>query len=73
MAEKVVVPYEHDSQDLTQIWLAFSPGTPADEDWRPVLRDIVDGRRVVWVKYDQVPHGNLWIKDRAGVRRAVQE
>lgn len=68
--QKVILPYEHNPQDLTPIWLAVSVGTPRDGDWKPALRDTIDGRRVVWVKLpDPLPQGHLWVKDRAGARR----
>jgi hypothetical protein len=67
--EKLIVPYEHDSADLSQIWLAVSHGTPGAGDWKPALRDTIDGQRVVWVKFPgQLPSGNVWVRDRAGAR-----
>ena len=69
--QKVSVPYEHDPQDLGQIWLAVSSGTPSERDWKAALRDTVDGQRVVWVKYPTpLPHGDVWIRDRNGITRS---
>ena len=69
MAEKVVYPYEHDSADLAQIWMAMSHGLPREDQWKPALRDTINGRRVIWIKYDTVPGGQLWVRDRSGSRR----
>jgi len=71
--EKVIVKLEHDPSDLRQIWLAFSPGPPQESDWVPALRDTIDGQRVVWAKYPEGTTGNLWVKDRDGVRRVIAE
>jgi hypothetical protein len=68
--EKLVIPYEHDPADLTQIWMAVSQGAPADSEWKAAYRDTINGQLVVWVKYDdEVPQGNIWIRDRAGTHR----
>lgn len=69
MTEKVVFPYEHDSNNLSQIWMAVSVGLPTDEQWLPAYRDVIDGRRVIWVKYATVPAGHLWVRDGSGARR----
>jgi hypothetical protein len=71
--EKVIAGYEHDSSNLTQIWMAVSSGMPGENDWRPAFRDTVKGRLVIWVKYDDVPHGDLWVKDGSGARRIARE
>jgi hypothetical protein len=68
--EKITAAYEHDPQDLTQIWMAASVSTPTDADWVPAFRDTVDGQRVIWIKSDVALRGNLWVRDAAGVRRA---
>jgi hypothetical protein len=71
--EKVIAAYEHDSSNLTQIWMAVSNGAPAEGDWQPAFRDTRNGRLVIWVKYDEVPHGDLWVRDGDGVRRIARE
>lgn len=67
--QKLVLPYEHDPQDLTQIWMAVSAGEPSAAEWKAAYRDELAGVRVIWVKYAEVPQGNVWVRDRTGVRR----
>jgi hypothetical protein len=69
MAEKVVFPYEHDTTNLNQIWMAVSVGLPAEDQWKAAFRDTRNGQRVIWVKYDTVPQGHLWVRDSDGARR----
>ena len=69
MAEKVVFPYEHDANNLNQIWMAVSVGLPEEGQWRAAYRDTINGQRVIWIKYDTVPAGHLWVRDGSGARR----
>lgn len=71
--EKVIVRYDHDPSDLTQMWMAFSTGVPQDSDWVPAFRDTINGQRVLWVKVANPPSGNVWVKGREGAQRAVAE
>ena len=66
---KVVVAYEHDSTDLATIEMAVSLlDPPAESEWQPVLRDIINGRRAIWIRSED--RGEVWIRDREGARKA---
>lgn len=65
----IIVTYEHDPADLHRIDLAVAEsGVPGDEDWRPAMRDTIDGRRVVWARFDVPRRYTTWVRDRDGVR-----
>ncbi len=69
MLPKVMVEYAHDPADTSPIYLAVVPrgaSGPRDEDWTPVLRDTVAGRRVVWIRH--AGDGTVWLRDRNGSR-----
>lgn len=63
---KVIVPYNHDTADLTTIELGFGKNEP--KEWYPALRDVINDRRVVWVRSDS--NDPVWVRDREGVRQA---
>lgn len=74
--KKIIIPYNHESADLGFIYLAVTSGRtpPAENDWIPAYRDIVDGERVVWVKIpdeviQQSGFQSVWLSDRNGPRR----
>lgn len=69
---KVTVAYEHDPSNLAPIHLATSRRAPADADWKPALRDTVDGRLVVWARFPEAvtPGAEIWLRDAGGARRA---
>lgn len=71
MAARVSIPYEHDSADLSSIYLAVTDRpVPAPDSWKPAFRDVIDGRKVVWAHFDE--HGgrraNVWVRDKNGTR-----
>lgn len=71
---KVIIEYPHDPDDLGVIELAVSPtGAPADSEWHPALRDMLDGRRVVWARF--ADRGGqpvtVWVRDQHGPRRVT--
>lgn len=68
---KVIVDYEHDSANLMPIYLAAtSQPVPAFDAWQPAYRDTIDGRRVVWVKFDDLPAiFHVWLRDADGDRK----
>lgn len=66
---KVVVAYEHDSTDLATIEMAVSLlDPPAESEWQHALRDTIEGRRVLWIRSDDL--GEIWVRDRSGVHKA---
>ncbi|WP_214103248.1 hypothetical protein [Acrocarpospora catenulata] len=70
---KVSVPYEHDPADLSPIHLAVLPrgARPGEDDWVPAYRDTVDGRRVVWARFED-PAGVVWLRTRDGQREVTR-
>lgn len=70
---KVTVAYEHDPADLSAIYLAVcKTKQPAEDDWRPALRDTVDGQRVVWARFPGATGVvDVWIADRDGTRQVT--
>ena len=71
MGVKVTVPFEHDSADLRPIFISTSRRTPAADEWVPALRDTVNGRRVIWARFDfpPAPGGEVWVRDGNGDRK----
>ncbi|HEU4751525.1 MAG TPA: hypothetical protein VFU47_00355 [Armatimonadota bacterium] len=69
---KVMTDYDHDPADLSAVYLTLVPRgiPPAEADWRPALRDTVNGRRVVWARFPSAD-GVLWLRDRHGTRQVV--
>lgn len=66
---KVVVPYNHQERDTQIIHLAVTMrDRPAENEWRPAFRDVIDNQRVVWARFSE-PSGAVWLRDREGVRR----
>ncbi|TDE02817.1 hypothetical protein [Jiangella asiatica] len=70
MATKVVVPYEHRSEDLQTIYLAIASGSrPTPDSWKPALRDTIAGKRVVWARFPAAGRRvSVWLRDRDGER-----
>lgn len=69
MSGKLTVQYNHDSADLTSIYIAVTDQpTPSENEWQPALRGVVDGRRVVWIRESPTGTGNIWLRDRNGER-----
>ena len=64
---KVMVAYEHDSENLTGIELGFSDSDNEPEEWLPALRDIYQDRRIVWVRSNS--DKDVWLRDRNGARK----
>jgi len=62
------VPYEHNSADLTPVYLAVSKRKPEASEWVPAFRDTVDGTRVIQVKVEVPPDYNVWLRDGDGIR-----
>jgi hypothetical protein len=71
---KVTVAYAHDPADFAAIYLAIvSPSEPLSAaTWLPAYRDTVEGVPVVWVKTEYPAGHDIWIKDKAGVRKAIK-
>ena len=69
---KVIVPHEHDSADLRPIYISTSRRTPTAGEWVPALRDTVNGRRVVWARFDAppAPGAEVWVRDGHGDHKA---
>lgn len=65
--EKVVVRYNHQSDNFETIYLAVEDPERVDAYWHPALRDTIDGERVVWI-YGTAPQG-VWLKDSRGVKK----
>lgn len=68
---KVMVAYCHDPADLGLIELAVTRTSPTESDWTPAYRDTVDGKLVVWARFDSTD-GRVWLRDSEGTRYAVQ-
>ncbi len=68
---KITVEYKHNPSDLATIYLAVTPrgSRPSEDSWRPALRDTVDGKRVVWARFETA-EGIVWLRDRDGERQA---
>lgn len=66
---KVIVPYQHRSDDLSLIEIGLSEGGTPD-DWRPALRDIHHGERVVWARFPERDgrRVTVWVRDSTGAR-----
>lgn len=66
---KVTVAYEHNPADLATVYLAVTGrgSRPGEDSWRPALRDTIDGRRVVWARFEA--DGTVWLRDRDGERQ----
>ena len=67
---KIVVPYQHDSADLSTIYLAVVPDrnrAPYAREWLPAYRDMFNQQPVVWAKFEQ-SNGIIWVRDREGDR-----
>ncbi len=71
---KITVAYPHDPADFSPIFLAVvSPSEPIRElDWTPAYRDTVEGVPVVWIKTEYPAGYDIWIRDKAGARKAVK-
>jgi hypothetical protein len=70
---KVIVEYDHNPADLTAIYLAWTTANqPSDSEWRPALRDTINGRKVVWARFPLSRRGALWLRDRNGERRVKE-
>lgn len=77
MSGHLKVRYEHDSADLTQVWLAVAPPRRPPTEWKAALCDTVDvtGRptRIVRAKLD-VPDGYVvWLRDSEGARDVTRQ
>lgn len=66
---KIMVAYEHNPTDFATISLAVTPlgASPGPDSWKPAYRDTVDGRRVVWARFEA--DGTVWLRDRDGERQ----
>ena len=65
---RIVVPYEHVERDTQLIHLAVTArDRPATSEWKPALRDVIDGRRVVWIQ--SAAAGDVWLRDSDGERK----
>lgn len=62
---KIIVAYEHDTADLSTIEIGLGKTEP--KEWTPALRDIYNGRRVVWIKSES--DDPVWVRDREGVKK----
>jgi hypothetical protein len=75
---KISVAYSHDPADFSPIFLAIvSPSEPIrEESWLPAYRDtvVISGTSipVVWVKTEYPDGYDIWIKDKAGARKAIK-
>ncbi len=72
---KVVVRYEHDSADLSPIYLAVTAtDKPPTNGWKPALRDVAGGRRVVWARFSGQGGQmvTVWIRDHSGDRAVTK-
>jgi hypothetical protein len=71
MSTRVSIPYDHDSADLSAIYLAVTDRpAPSPDSWVPAFRDTVDGKRVVWAEFDERGgrRVNVWVRDKNGTR-----
>ncbi|MCD6056587.1 MAG: hypothetical protein K0Q89_117 [Thermomicrobiales bacterium] len=65
---KVIVPWDHDAEDLSAFHMAISRRQPADDEWVPALRDTIGGRRVLWARFDSAPAtADVWVRHRGQV------
>lgn len=62
---KVMVAYDHDSENLAAIELGFGDKEPSE--WLPALRDIYMDHKIVWVRSDS--KDDVWLRDRDGARK----
>lgn len=68
---KLSVNYPHEPSNLQPVYLAVTTSrTPSPDSWKPAFRDTVDGKRVVWVKFQERggTKTNLWLRDSSGDR-----
>jgi hypothetical protein len=71
MSTRVSIPYDHDSADLSPIYLAVTDRpAPSPDAWVPAFRDTVGGVRVVWAEFDERGGRalNVWVRDKNGTR-----
>jgi hypothetical protein len=70
---KVSVPYDHDPADHQTIFMAVLPvrQEPSAKDWKPVFRDMAQGRKVVWIKANVDSGWVVWLRDKTGVREVT--
>lgn len=68
---KVIVPLALDSSDLRPVYLATSRREPTQADWKPALRDTINGQTVVWARFDEAPArgAEVWVRDGYGDRK----
>lgn len=69
---KIVVRYNHVPSDLKPIYLALDNPEMVDVSWIPAFRDVVQGKKVVFVRASQQP-SELWIKDNDGIRKVKEK
>lgn len=75
--QKVVVPFYHDSADLSNIYIAVishaDQRSPKESEWKPAYRDVVNGQRVVWAKFDlDNSFYMVWVRHKNQDRVAVE-
>lgn len=68
---KVVVAHNHVSSDLRPIYMAVTRREPTQSDWKPALRDTVNGQLVVWARFETAPARGqeVWVRDGFGDRK----
>jgi hypothetical protein len=60
---KLYVAYDHDPANLETIELSVG----SDKNFQPALRDVVLGRKVVWIRSDK--DGDVWLRSSNGVKK----
>ena len=70
---KVTVAYNHDSRDLGAFHLALGRRRPVEEDWRPALRDTVNGRLVLWARFPSGPQRGeqVWLRHNGTIQEVA--
>lgn len=73
MTNKIVVAYDHHERDTQIIHLAVTTRPkPAENEWKAALRDVIDGRKVVWARFGTTTGQiTVWLRDRDGDRRVT--
>lgn len=71
-APKLIVKYNHQSDNLSTIYLAVVSGL-GTKRWIPAYRDIHRGVKVVFVRYQRNPKGEVWIMDDNGERKVAEK
>lgn len=71
MDTRVTIPLDLDPADLQTVYLAVASGArPPEDEWKPALRDTIDGKRVVWARFPTAGRRvTVWLRDRNGERK----